>query len=306
MIPFLNAGDQMFLANLSRIENGNQKLQEDISSGLSVSQPSDAPDQVTQLLQLQASLAHNTQIQTNLTNVQSSASEADSVLSNVLQLVDQAASLGTEGANTTETAQTRTELGQQVQSIFQQIVSASQTEIAGRYIFGGDADQSPSYQLDQWQGNGVDRLSAAANTSTVEDPNGATFSAGLTAGQIFDHRNYDDTYAPDNLFAALTSLTNALNNNDSNGITTALSSLQQAAAYVNTQQGFYGALEDRLTQALSTATTLGASITAQISNIQDTNVAQAAVELTQGQTDLQAALSAEAKVPPTSLFSYLA
>jgi flagellar hook-associated protein 3 FlgL len=306
MIPFLNGNDQLFLANLSRIQTNNENVQLDISSGETVRNASDAPDQITQLLQLEASLAQNTQTQTNLTNVQATANTADGVISNVLTLVNQAMSLGTEGANTSETAQTRQELAQQVQSVFQQVVSASQTQIGGRYIFGGDDDQSPSFQLDPSQGNGVDRLSWASNTSQVEDPNGGLFAAGLSAGQIFDPRNADYSYASGNLFAGLTSLYNALNNNDSNGITAALSSLQTASTYVNAQEGFYGALEDRLTEAQSVATSMGTALTQQISNIRDTNVAQAAVQLTEGQTDLQAALAAQAKVPPTSLFSYLA
>jgi flagellin-like hook-associated protein FlgL len=305
MIPFINAPGQVFLANLTQIENSNEKIQEEISSGLQINQASDAPDQITQLLQLQSQLAGNNQVQTNLNNVQAGALAADSSLTSVLQLTNQAASLGAEGADSTTTAQTRQQLAQQVQTIFDQVVSTSQTEVAGRYIFSGDDDQSPQYQVDPSSGNGVDQLTTALNTSQAQDTNGNTFPVGLTAAQIFDPRNSDNSYAPGNMFAALTSLYQSLNTNDTAGITSAIASLQTASAFVNTQQGFYGALENRITNSLNTAATQNTALTSQISAIQDTNFAEAATELTEGQTALQAALQAQSKVPTTSLFDFL-
>jgi flagellar hook-associated protein 3 FlgL len=220
-------------------------------------------------------------------------------------LTNQAASLGAEGADSTTTAQTRQQLAQQVQNIFDQVVSTSQTEVGGRYIFSGDDDQSPQYQVDPSSGNGVDQLTTALNTSQAQDTNGDTFPVGLTAAQIFDPRNPDNSYAPGNMFAALTSLYQSLNTDNSAGITSAIASLQTASAYVNTQQGFYGALENRVTNSLNTAATQNTSLTSQISAIEDTNFAEAATQLTEGQTALQAALQAQGKVPTTSLFDFL-
>lgn len=306
MLSFVDSAGSVFLANLTQIENTNAQTQAQISSGLKVSQPSDAPDQVSQLLDLQANLSANTQIQTNLTNVQSSATAADSALTTTLQLADQASSLGAQGASSTTSATTRGQLAQQVQSIFSEVLSLSQTSQGGRYIFGGDADTSPSYQADSTQPNGVDRLSTALNTSQVEDTNGNLISVGLTAGQIFDHRNSDDSLASDNLFAALTSLSTALTNNDTAGINAGIGAVQQASQYVNTQQGFYAALENRLTSGLNAAQTGNVALTGQISGIRDTNISAAAIQLTQGTTEYQAALEARSKVPTSTLFNYLA
>jgi flagellin-like hook-associated protein FlgL len=43
----------------------------------------------------------------------------------------------------------------------------------------------------------------------------------------------------------------------------------------------------------------------QIGNIQDADIASASLELNEGSTQLQAAFEAQAKMPTTSLFSYL-
>ncbi len=305
MISFVAPAGGIFLANLARIEKGNEQTQEQIASGHQINQISDSPDQISQLLQLDGSQARNTQVQTNLTNAQTNVDASDQALTNVLQLVDQANSLGTQGASSTVTAQTRLQLAGQVQDIFNQVLSISRTSVGGRYIFSGDTDQSPAYQANPSNQNGVDRLSLALNTSPVEDTNGTLIPVGLTAGQIFDHRNSDDTLASDNLFAALTSLQNALKNNDTTAIGSAIGSLQQASSYVNTQQGFYGGVQNQLTQALSTASSQKLALDSQIASIRDTDLSEAAIQLTQGTTAYQSALQAQSKVPHTSLFDFL-
>lgn len=167
MISFVDPGGNLFIANLARIESGNEKTQEQISSGLKVAAPEDAPDQVSQLLGLQASLARSTQVQANLANVQTRANAADGAITGTLQLLDQASSLAAQGAGSGVSTQTRQQLADQVQSIFNQVLSLSQTAVNGRYIFSGDNDQSPSYGANPLSPNGVDRLSVALNTSQV-------------------------------------------------------------------------------------------------------------------------------------------
>lgn len=304
MTPFLNSAGQIFIANITAIEENNQKIQQQLSSGHRVNEASDAPDEVSQLLGLQAALARNTSLTANLQSVQSQAQTADQALSQASQLINNVLTLGAEGSNSSETAGSRQQLAQQVQSIFNSLVSLSQTAVAGQYIFSGDSS-TPQYQVDPASPNGVDRTSTAQNASQVEDPNGGLFPAGLTAEQIFDARNADDSFATGNVFFAVTSLVQALNNGDTSSVNQAVGLVQTAATFLNSQQSFYGTLENRITNSLSTASALDTSLKTQISNLRDTDVAQAAVELTQGQTELSAALESESKIPATSLFNYL-
>jgi flagellin-like hook-associated protein FlgL len=74
---------------------------------------------------------------------------------------------------------------------------------------------------------------------------------------------------------------------------------------VNQQQAYYGAAEQRLTNETNTAANQVTALQAQIGGIRDTDVAQAATELTQETTDQSAALGAEAEIPQKTLFDYL-
>ena len=103
----------------------------------------------------------------------------------------------------------------------------------------------------------------------------------------------------------MNSLAVALQNNDQAGITAAVTSLQTASSYLNSQETFYGNTENRIASAITQISTENTSLQQQISNIRDTNEVQAALTLTSAETQQQAAMAAEAKRPNTSLFDFL-
>jgi flagellar hook-associated protein 3 FlgL len=255
---------------------------------------------------LRANQAHNTQIQSNITLAQTNAQSADNALSSSIQLMDTATTLATEGATSTSTAQTRAVLAVQVQSILQQMVSNSQTNVQGSYIFSGDDNQTPQYTWDPTQANPVVTQQTSASTQVIENPAGGTLQASLTAQQIFDDQ--DPTTggpAADNVFNALNTLVTALNNNDQTGITNAIPLLQAASAHLNTSDAFYGNLEDQLQNATTYATSYNVQLETEISNIQDADIPTAATQLTEANTQLQAAMQMEGQMPHSSLFNYL-
>ncbi len=305
MISNLNASSQLFLDGVDQIQQRISKANQQISSGLRITVASDAPDQIGDLLQLRANNQQNTQIQSNLGLELTNAQTADGSIGSAIQLMDSAVQIAATGVNSTQTATTRATLAQQVQGLMTQMVNISQTQVQGRYIFSGDDDQNPSYQLDLSAPNGVDQLTTAGSTRQVQNPEGGTFQASLTAQQIFDDQNSDGTSAPDNVFNALNSLRTALLNNDQTGISTSQSLLQQASTHLNNSQAFYGNVENQIQSATSFAGTYSTQLTAQISSIEDADVTAAATELSQASTQLQAAFEAQAKVPTTSLFSFL-
>lgn len=301
----INPAARNFLADVSKIQTALTEASQQVSSGYKVTQASDAPDQISTLLQLEANLQSNTQITTNLSNVKTQVDTGESAVGSAVQLVENALSLGAEGASSIATAGQRQTLAQQVQNVLSQVVGISNTTVAGKYIFSGDQSTSPSYQLDAASPTGVDRLITTQATQQIQDTNGVSFAIGKTAQDIFDHRNPDDTVAPDNVFAALNSLQIALANNDTPGINTALASLQTASGYLNQQQAFYGGVQNQVAASTTAAQSQSVSLKIQIGSIRDADLTQAAVELTAGQTAESAAFSAEAKLPTTSLFNYL-
>lgn len=307
MFPNISGTTQQYLADLERTENQLQQTTTNISSGLDVQQPSDDPGAISEILQTEASLAQNTQIQSNLNSVTTEVNTADSALQSAVQQVESAISLATQGASSTASADTRATLAQQVAGIQQALVGIAQTSVNGSYIFSGDQDTQPPYELDPTQPEGVQQLVTSSSTRTIQSVDGTSFAVALTAQQIFDARNPDNTPAAGNVFAAIQNLETALTNNDTAGISSAADSLQSASSYLNDQLAFYGEVENRVSEATSLAQKFQTQQTTELSNLQDTDVPTAATELTQLQTQEQASMQVEASVQQMkNLFSYLA
>ena len=298
---------QQYLADLNRTETQLQQATTQISSGIAVQQPSDNPAAVSEILQIQSALANNKQVQSNMTSVTAEVNSADSALQSAIQEVTNAITLGTEGASSTQTADTRAALAQQVSGIQQELVGIAQTQVNGSYIFSGDQDTQAPYKLDSSQPEGVQQLVTGSSTRTIQSVDGTSFAVARTAQQIFDARNADGTAASGNVFAAVQNLVTALNNNDTTGITTAVDSLQSASSYLNNQLEFYGEVENRVTEATTLATKFQTQETTDLNSVQSTDIATTATELSQLQVTQQAASSAESNIlQMKNLFSYLA
>ncbi len=305
MIQNSGAVSQQFLANLQLLQEQMATTQNQLSSGTQISRPSDAPNSLGDVLQLESNLGQVNQVAGNLNLVQGEVNSAETALQGATQLLSQAGSIAAQGAGSTVSAATRSTLSQQAEQILSSLVSASQTQFNGSYVFSGDQSTSPSYQLDLTSPNGADRLITAPATRLIQDASGITFAVSATAQDIFDHRNPNDTLASDNVFAAVNNLRVALANNDQAGINSATASIQTAQNYMSQQLAFYGGVQDQITNAIDVAQKFQLQDQTSLSQVKDTNVAAASIALTQEQTTYQAAIQAESAIPKTSLFSYL-
>jgi flagellar hook-associated protein 3 FlgL len=208
--------------------------------------------------------------------------------------------LGASGVKGTSTAATNATLAQQVGSVLQEMVGLADTNIEGRYIFAGDSDQQSPYTVDLAQTPPVSAYLGSAATRVAQHPDGTTFSISLTAQTIFD-----STDPSTNVFTAMTTLQTALANNDTAGIQAANAGLAKIGGYLNQQLAFYGNVQNKVAQATDYASTQQTQLQTQISNLQDADLTGSILQLNQDQTQEQAALQSEARIPRTTLFDFL-
>jgi len=301
-------GTAWFLNGISILQQEQQQTQMQLSTGYRISTAADSPVDTPALVQLGSSLAAVQAYQQNLTNVQTEANTADQSLQQSITLIQRAVTLGTQGASSTATANTDQTLAAEAQGIQQEIIAIANTQVNGRYIFGGDQDFASPYQLNAGAGNGtgVSKLTAQAGSRTIVNTEGQTIYQPLTAQQIFDAADNNGNPSPNNTFLALQSLISDLQAGNQANIANDVTALQQASAYVGQQQAYYGAAENRLTAEQTQAANSVTLLQTQIAGIRDTNVAEAATELTQESTDQQAALGAEAEVArQKTLFDFI-
>lgn len=300
MISILSPASQNFLSGLNQIQLRLQNAQTQLSTGLKINNVSDDPTLIANLWQTRSQLTQVQQIDTNLGLVQTEVNTAESSVSSAVTLVERALTLGTQGATDTASASTRQDLAGELGSILQELVATANTSVQGRFVFSGDTDQTAPYSIDLTQSSPVSAYLGSASTRQVQSPDGTTFPVALTAQQIFDSPN-----AQTNVFTSINSLRQGLLNNDDAAINSAVSDVQTADGYLNQQLAFYGTVQNRVDSSLTFGQNYVVQLKTQISGVEDANEAESIMNLTQAQTQLQAALQSEAQIPRTTLFDFL-
>jgi flagellar hook-associated protein 3 len=133
--------------NLSTITEQLNNVSEQISSSKRINKPSDDPIGITHSLNIKEVLSQISQYGTNINHGQSWLQATESALQSVQGLITQAKTLATQMATGTYHASDRANAAQEAQNILEQLVQIGNTQVDGRYIFSGDKDQTPAYDL---------------------------------------------------------------------------------------------------------------------------------------------------------------
>jgi flagellar hook-associated protein 3 FlgL len=285
------------LAGLQESQTTLNQALEEVSTGKSVNVPSDNPAAASEMVQNTIETANVDQYTQNVTGVQSQVQAADSALSSVESSLTQAISLGTEGANGTESAADQQAIASQVQGILSSVVTQANTSYEGSYLFGGTATSQQPYTADSssptgytYNGNNGQNSIAIGDSSSVQ--------VNLPGSQIFSN-------STTNVLGSLSALVTALQSGNSSAIGTAVSGVTSALNYVGQQRVFYANADGQLNSQETYLQQETVNLSSQQTSLVGVNLTQAAMNLSQAETDNSAALAAAAKVLPDTLLNYL-
>lgn len=300
MIRSIDGSTDLYLERLRQINLRLQKAESEVSGGKRVERPSDDPDVISNLLQVRADLSRLSQVSTNLDRVRSEVDNAEGAMQDAVQMLDEVRTLGLSGTGTEQTAESRTQLAEQLGTILERMVGLSNTQVAGRFLFSGDSDTSAAYGLDLQQNPPWTSYQGSASTRRVAHPSGGTIAIAMDAQTIFE--NPDPSK---NVFQSIETLRQALVANDLDAIQTALDPLSGVSDHLNAMLAFYGTTQNRLEEASNSASKQQLQLKQEQSGLEDADATQAILELTQLKYTQQAALEVRAKLNKTSLFDYL-
>jgi flagellar hook-associated protein 3 FlgL len=285
------------LADLQQSQSTLNTALQKVSTGKSVTMPSDNPSASAQMVQNSIETANVDQYTQNITDVLATVQTASSTLSSVVSSLTQAVSLGTEGANGTNSSANLAIMAQQVQSILKSVVSQANTSVGGSYLFGGTASSTAPYTADSTSPSGY-AYNGNTDVNSVAVGDNLNVQVNLPGSQIFSNSSND-------VLGALSSLVSALQSGNSSQISTATSAVSSAVNYISEQQGFYSNSESRLNSQESVLQQDTVTLSTQQTNLVGVDMATAATELAQAETDNSATLAAAAKVLPNTLLNYL-
>jgi flagellin-like hook-associated protein FlgL len=179
---------QRLVSQLETDQSDLLKLETQISSGQSLTIPSDDPAAAQRALQLKQVIQQNTQYQTNVTSNQAYMSATDSALSSINSVINNIQSVADSVSSSTATDDQRTAAAEQISQAVSQLVDIGNQKFNGRYLFGGTETSTPPFvsngKFVQYNGN-EQSLSSYSDLnqlfSTNVDGNAAfgTLSAGV-------------------------------------------------------------------------------------------------------------------------------
>ena len=286
------------LAAIQQSELSLQTALQQVSTGKSVTIPSDNPAAEANMVQNTIETANVDQYTQNVSSVLSTVQTADSALSAVVTSLTQAVSLGTEGANGTNSAANQQAIATQVQGILSSVVSLANSSCQGSYVFGGTASTTQPYTADSSSASGY-AYKGNDDVNSVQVGDQLSVQSNLPGSQIFSNSS-------NNVLGSLSSLVTALQSGSTSAISTAINAVSSALGYVTQQRVVYGNAESQLNAQETYLQQETVNLSSQATSLVGVDMATAATALSQAETDNNAALAAAAKVVPNTILSYLA
>ena len=271
------------------------QAQAQVTTGMRVVHPGDDPAAAGQMVSQNIAIQRLDVIDKSISSASAEVQVADGALQSVSDLLARAQQLAVQLGNDSYGASERAGAAQEIADISTQIGRVMNTQVAGRYIFGGNKDDAPPFDaLGNYTGDTAVRQVEVApgllgNASVRGDQ--AVKGTGLSGGV--------------DVFAALSALSTALASNDGTGIRAAIGGITQstdqvAAALTNT--GNMLASFDNAQQIGSVARD---SAKKALSASSEADIFQASSDLALAQQSLEASLAVTAKSFGMSLLDYL-
>jgi flagellar hook-associated protein 3 FlgL len=290
------------LAGINADQVAMARTQDELTSGKTILEPSSNPYGASQVINLQSALDGLTSYERSAQDGLSWMNTASGALASIDSQVQRAREILLQAANGTNSPSDLADLANVVEQITEGVKQDANTQYAGQYVFSGTATTTPPYKQgaeDEYAGNAapVSRALAPGASVNVAVNLASALGSGQGAadGKLLDTlRTIAQNLREGNNPAAVEALS-----------TTDLGSLDTNLTSLTTIQAQAGATTDQIDLALSRISSLQGTDTAQLSNVQDANIAKVSMEYSNQHAAFEAALKAGASIVQESLLEFL-
>ncbi|MGA1869015.1 MAG: flagellar hook-associated protein FlgL [bacterium] len=284
------------------------KLEEALYTGKKINRPSDDPGIYMNLSSIKTQMAELAQYKDNCDYGEAWLDFSYATLDTYYERLMNAKDIAYQASNDTSTGESREIFAQIIGDLHDELIGLANTELYGRYIFGGsngnnppvayiDANgaevpyESPEGHWRSWEDNGIFEISIGSNNNTINIGTSASVFLEITDGK--------------SVFDILAGLENSLATNDGEGIRDSLSHIDAALDTITQEQSNIGSKIERLTYTREYIEGLNLNLNRIRSAKEDTNVAETSVEISALESNYQTILAATTKTMNMSLFDLL-
>jgi flagellar hook-associated protein 3 FlgL len=291
---------------LSDLQNASSRLsqtEEKLSSGKSITKPSDDPFGTSQALSLSNSLEGTKQLERNVNDATAWSNLTDTSLNSIESATQRARTLLVQAGNDTNATSDRADMADEIDQLIDAIKGDANTQYNGQYIFSGSKSGTAPYAVggtppnDAYNGdsNGVFRQIGPGVSVQINTPGSDVLGNGTPGdGGLLSVLRQVST----DLRAGTPASADSLR-------TTDLSSLDAAMGKLSSAQAVVGATNNRLTSATNRLSQVEEATTSLLSDTTDADMAQTMTDFAMQSTVYQSALKAGANIVQTSLLDFL-
>lgn len=279
-----NSTAAKFTSRVNAQRNRLEILQEQLASGKRINRPSDDPTGAEAVIKLKTSQKEIEQFQRTTQTAQQKLTAADDTLSGYENLLQRVRTLVTQGLSDTSTQTAKNALATEIDSLRSRILNVANTNYNGEYLFGGTRQNVAPFDP---------TTAATAATPTAAqyiqiEPGTSAVAVGVTADSFLSDATSD-------IFTDLTNAVNALRGtgNAATDRTTLETTMSRMTIYnnlANVAHTVIGANMNATEIAQENLTTSFQSLSDRISDIEDIDFAETALNLTETQRNLEAIL----------------
>ena len=292
-----NSVDNGMIAQMQNLTNQEVQLQAQVSTGLSITAPSDAPSTYANVMAEDSQSQAINQYSSNATTALAIGQATSSALTQVKAVADSASQIGIVSSGTL-TASEMTAYGTQVDQLLQETVQLGNTQFNNNYLFSGTAVTTAPFAVTKDASGNITAVTYAGNNSQAAIPISST--SNVTPGSDAT-TNQGLASFMNNLIA----LRDALNAGDSTAVSTAQSNLSTTENTIINGVAELGAVQSRIQVSQAQQTSLSTTLGQLVSNQTSTDLPTTVVKLTQAQNAYQAAVQSAASLMQHDLLTYI-
>ncbi len=271
-----------------------ERSQRDLATGRRIHVASDDVSGMSASLSARAGIADARQAQRNAADGLSWIQTAETRLSGATDQLQRANQLILEANNSTNSQQGLDAIASELSAIKDSLLSVANSRHQGRYVFGGYSSSTPVEDPGSGWAYGGDNGEVRRRVGE-----GDTVVVNVTADDVFGFTAGAD------VFTMLDGVISDLAAGDRSNLGSAINSVQGALDRVLEGRGVLGAAANRIELAEFRARADELDLKTQLSSVEDTDMAEAIMELQIQEVSYQAAQSALAKSLQPSLAQFL-
>jgi flagellar hook-associated protein 3 FlgL len=281
------------LVNTARAREAAQEAQQQASSGVRVSHPSDDPAASGLIVAFNMSTDRFQAISDAATQASSELGVVDSSLGDISNVLSRARELAVQFSNAGYPQSQSAGGAQEVDGILGQVVADLNTRFGNRYVFGGNVDNAPPFDAaGNYTGDdGVRKVEIAPGVLEASSVRADVAIKGVGGGV--------------DVLQTLAALRDALNANDTDAIRATLDDLDSSISQVSQARSQAGVSMNAFDTATSAAKLASNNYKTNAGKQADVDVIESAIKLQSTQTALQASLSSTAQSFQLSLVNFL-